>query len=395
MRKYDLFTSSGDRSRASALPAPSPHLIVFADDWGRHPSSAQHLVRHLVPEREVAWINTIGTRAPQLNAAIIRRGFAKVLQWTRSAAPDLRSASPRVYSPVMYPGFRTAWQRTMNAALLGRFMRAAFGNLANAVVVSTVPIVADLPAKVSARRWVYYCVDDFSSWPGLDSAPLRAMERKFAARADRVIAAGENLAERMKLYGRHAEIISHGIDLEHWRGAGEPSGLLEGLPRPIFLFWGLIDRRLDLPTLRALDARLSGGTIALVGPEQDADPALAGLTRVRRLGPAPYGVLPSLASEAAALLIPYSDLPVARAMQPLKLKEYLASGRPVVSTRLPALAGWEDCLDIGNDPETFANLALQRAASELPAAQRAARERLKGETWKVKSVRFAEVLFGD
>lgn len=392
LRRYVPFTGPG---RLRALPARSPHLIVFADDWGRHPSSAQHLVRHLLERHEVAWINTIGTRAPQLNAAIIRRGLDKVLQWTRPSAPDRPGAAPRVFSPVMYPGFRTAWQRRMNAALLARFLRGTFGDLADTTVVSTVPIVADLRERVPARRWVYYCVDDFSSWPGLDAGPLRGMERQLVARADRVIAAGENLSERMRQYGRHAEVISHGIDLEHWRGAGEPTSLLERLPRPIFLFWGLIDRRLDVPTLRALDARMSAGTIALVGPEQDPDPALARLARVRRLGPAPYEVLPTLASQAAALLIPYSDLPVTRAMQPLKLKEYLASGRPVVSTRLPALAGWEDCLDIADDPGKFAELALLRAAAELPAAQRAGRRRLDGESWKAKSARFAGVLFGD
>lgn len=395
MRRYDPFTGSGRPGRLRALPARSPHLIVFADDWGRHPSSAQHLVRYLLDGHEVAWINTIGTRAPQLNVAVIRRGLDKVLQWTRPSPPDLPDAAPQVFSPVMYPGFRAAWQRRMNAALLARFLRVTFGDLAATVVVSSIPIVADLPERVPARRWVYYCVDDFSSWPGLDAGPLRDMESRFVARADRVIAAGENLAQRMRQHGRNAEVISHGIDLEHWRGAGQPTHLLERLPRPVFLFWGLIDRRLDLPTLHALDARMSAGTIALVGPEQNPDPALSRLARVRRLGPAPYEALPTLASQAAALLIPYSDLPVTRAMQPLKLKEYLATGRPVVSTRLPALVGWEDCLDIGDDPETFADLALQRAAAQLPAAQSAARRRLAHETWKAKSARFAGVLFGD
>lgn len=349
----------------------------------------------MLGEREVAWINTIGTRTPQLTPATISRGIEKMLQWTRPSAPERRDPRPRILSPLMYPGFRTGWQRSVNAAVLARQIRASFGDLADTTIVSTVPIVADLPDRLSAWRWVYYCVDDFSSWPGLDSQPLRTMEEQFVVRADRIIAAGDNLAERMRVHGRSAEIISHGIDLEHWTGAGERTSLLEGLARPIFLFWGLIDRRLDLPTLRVLNACMTAGTIAFIGPEQDPDPALATLSRVRRLGPAPYEALPTLASQAAALLMPYADLPVTRAMQPLKLKEYLATGRPVVSTRLPAIAGWEDCLDIGDGPTLFAELALRRALAELPAAQRAGRERLRNETWKAKSLRFADVLFGD
>src|SRR6185437_3147449 len=135
-------------------------------------------------EHEVVWINTIGTRAPQLSPAMISRGIDKMLQWGRPSAPAPPGPAPRILSPLMYPGFRTGWQRRLNAALLARCMRERLGDLADAAIVSTIPIVADLPDRLAAWRWVYYCVDDFSAWPGLDSGPLRAMERQFVARAD-------------------------------------------------------------------------------------------------------------------------------------------------------------------------------------------------------------------
>jgi glycosyltransferase involved in cell wall biosynthesis len=283
----------------------------------------------------------------------------------------------------------------MNADLLARFLRRRFTNLADTVIVSTIPIVADLPERLHARRWVYYCVDDFSAWPGLDSQALRSMEQKFVARADRIIAAGENLAGRMRSLGRESRVISHGIDLEHWRGGGRPTTLLKGFQRPIVLFWGLIDRRLDLAALRALDQSLTAGTIALVGPQQDPDPALDALDHVERLGPIPYENLPALAAQADVLIMPYADSPVTRAMQPLKLKEYLATGRPVVSTRLPAIAGWNDCLDIADTPAQFAVAVRKCCGTQLPNAQSAARERLQCESWKVKAECFVSVLLAD
>jgi len=372
-------------------------LIVFADDWGRHPSSAQHLVRYLLQDRAVSWVNTIGTRVPRLSVAVVRRGLEKLLQWGHppTQQPTTHAAAPEICSPIMYPGFRTRWQRNLNAGLLARFMRRRFADLERAVIVSTIPIVADLPERLNVRRWVYYCVDDFSVWPGLDSSALRVLEQKFVSRADRVIAAGENLAARMRALGREALVLPHGIDLEHWRGPGEPCNLLEGMPRPIVLFWGLIDRRLDVSALRALNDRMHAGTIALVGPEQDPDPALGSLSRLRRPGKAPYESLPALASHADVLLMPYADLPVTRAMQPLKLKEYLATDRPVVVTRLPAVAEWQDCLDIVDDPEQLAKAVIDRCAGGLPAAQSNARRRLEVESWKNKSAYFADALFGD
>jgi glycosyltransferase involved in cell wall biosynthesis len=375
---------------------PGADLIVFADDWGRHPSSAQHLIRHLLDDFAVAWVNTIGTRSLKLSSAVIRRGLGKLLDWSRAASAQAElSPAPRVCSPLMYPGFRSRWQRELNADLLSRFLRRQFANIADTVILSSIPIVADLPERVQARRWVYYCVDDFSVWPGLDSPALSSMEQKFVARADRIVAAGENSAARMRSLGRVSRVISHGIDLEHWRGIHGPATLLRGLQRPIALFWGLIDRRLDVSVLRALDQSMRLGTIVLVGPMQDPDPALDALTHLRRPGPSPYQDLPALAAEADVLIMPYANLPVTRAMQPLKLKEYLATGRPVVSTRLPALAAWDDCLDVTDHPAQFAAAVKRRSGGQLPHAQSAARERLRRESWKEKAEDLVNVLFGD
>ena len=92
------------------------------------------------------------------------------------------------------------------------------------------------------------------------------------------------------------------------------------------------------------------------------------------------------------LVMPYADLPVTRAMQPLKLKEYLATGKPTVVRDLPATRGWGDCLDLAGSPEEFAHLVRLRLATGLPAEQRAARTRLAGESWATKLERSNRVL---
>ena len=84
-------------------------LVVFSDDWGRHPSSCQHLVRQLLPRYEVLWVNTIGTRAPRLDFATMRRVGEKLKSWisareqepvnTATAADS--KAGPRVANPRM------------------------------------------------------------------------------------------------------------------------------------------------------------------------------------------------------------------------------------------------------------------------------------------------------
>jgi hypothetical protein len=83
--------------------------------------------------------------------------------------------------------------------------------------------------------------------------------------------------------------------------------------------------------------------------------------------------------------MPYADLPVTRAMQPLKLKEYLATGRPAVVRDLPANRPWADCLDVAASPEAFSEAVRRRLETGLPPEQAAARARLAGESWAEKA----------
>jgi hypothetical protein len=86
--------------------------------------------------------------------------------------------------------------------------------------------------------------------------------------------------------------------------------------------------------------------------------------------------------------MPYADLPATRAMQPLKLKEYLATGRPAVVRSLPATVEWADAADACDTPEAFTAAVRQRCVSGLPAEQGQARERLTAEGWAAKAAAF-------
>lgn len=382
-----------------------PRLVVFADDWGRHPSSAQHLVRELLPRWRVDWINTVGTRRPSLSVADAKRIAAKLAAWMRpTASSAAESESPAVdlpanltvHSPVHWPGFGAGWERALNARLLDRALRPLVER-ADAVV-TTAPIVADLAARMPEANWIYYCVDDLSEWPGLDAEALRALERDFLPRARRVVAVSEHLRARLAALGLTSELLTHGFDPTHWAGVAslranaarstsraDPSGH----EKPVAVFWGAIDARLDVPIVLAL-AELCD--LRLVGPPADPDRRVATDPRITRTGSVPYTELPRIAAEADVLVMPYADLPVTRAMQPLKLKEYLATGLPVVATSLPANRTWGDALDLADDPGTFTSRVLERASAALPAAQAKARERLAAETWSVKALAFERFL---
>lgn len=372
-------------------PTKAQRLIVFSDDWGRHPSSSQHLVRRLLDAHPVLWVNTIGMRRPGFDMTTLRRGAARIGDWltakprTTPTTSDIDNA-PTVISPRMWPSFRHGWERRLNAAWLARQLANPQFDLDEAVGITTVPIMADLVERLPLARWIYYRVDDFSHWPGLDGHTMREMENKLIRKVDLVIAASQTLCEEPTKIGVPTKLLTHGVDLDHWSHVAKERPVQS--PRAI-LFFGLIDERLDADWLRVLDRGLHDAALELRGPCQ-CSPLTSEMTNCRLTEPVPYDTLPQFVAKADILVMPYVDSELTRAMQPLKLLEYLASGKPVVVRDLPAVAPWHDCLDVAHSATEFRELVQLRLETGLPESQRIARQRLASESWDAKANCFRE-----
>ena len=380
--------------------------MVFADDWGRHPSSCQHLVKHVLPHRRVVWVNTIGTRPPRLDWSTLKRAAGKLKGWVRgSPLPSAGEGSgvrgnefaPTVLSPKMWPSFRSAFARRLNRKLLLRALTPVANALPSPpVVVTTLPLVADLVGQLPAARWVYYCVDDFSVWPGYDGETMLRMEKELVPKVDAAVAVSDTLRAKLSAMGRESLLLTHGVDLDHWKppASSDLPPEFAGMEPPIVLFWGVIDRRMDVAFVRHLCDHLGRGTVVMVGPQEDPDPALKSLPRLALRPAVPFARLPLLAHAAAVLVMPYADLPATRAMQPLKLKEYLATGKPAVVRELPSTADWADAADVCGTPAAFTAAVGQRCETGLPAGQGRARERLTAEGWAAKAEMFTSWVDG-
>jgi glycosyltransferase involved in cell wall biosynthesis len=383
-------------------------LLVFADDWGRHPSSCQHLVGQLLDRYEVWWVNTIGMRRPRLDRATYSRGLEKLRHWLKPAGgqgqddgrPPIHP-SLHILNPRMWPSFGSALERRFNRDLLTRQLIPYIAAMPEPpIVVTNVPIVADLIGVLPVRRWVYYCVDDFAEWPGLDHKTILAMEERLIEGADALVGVSTTLQAKIERWGRSVHLLTHGVDLEHWGQGDAPAprssaSSLARLDHLLIMFWGVVDRRMDVAFIERLSKDLTTGTIVLIGPESDPDPRLGRLERVVLHPPVPFEQLPEIARAAHVLIMPYDDLPVTRAIQPLKLKEYLATGKPVVVRNLPSTEAWADALDLADSPGAFSEAVRKRLESGLPESQRRARARLADESWAAKAGQFERWIIGD
>jgi glycosyltransferase involved in cell wall biosynthesis len=382
---------------------------VFADDWGRHPSSSQHLIRELLPTREVLWVNTIGTRPARFDLRTLQRVVEKLKHWSGAASqpqvctdkPSHPTLSPRILSPRMWPSFASSPARKLNEAMLTRALLPAIESMAQApVAITTLPIVSDLVGRLPVERWIYYCVDDFSVWPGYDGKTMGAMERELVPKMHDTVAASEALAQGLRRLGANPTLITHGVDLSYWSRRPAQSNTespeFAGLEGPYIVFWGVIDRRMDVDWVaglsEALRAQNRRGTIVLFGPHEDPDPVLCELPRVSLRGAVSFERLAHIAAQSSVLIMPYQDMPATRAMQPLKLKEYLASGLPVVVRDLPATHPWSDACDVCDAREAFIRSVLMRLDSGASKEQKHARQRLTTESWKAKADMLEKVI---
>ena len=361
--------------------AANRDLVVFGEDFGGHPSSTQHLVRHLLARHRVLWVNSIGLRRPRLTAYDLTRAGRKLLAMARppvtttarAPLPDgLTVLAPRALS---WPG--SALAESLNRAVLGRQIRAAMAarGFDRPILWASLPSALAAVGELNERAVVYYCGDDFGALTGVDHAPVLEMERRLVARADLVIAVSPALAA--KFPPDKTRLVPHGVDLDLFStpvppAADLPAGNVAG-------FYGSISDWLDLEMIARAARALPDWTFQFVGPVRTDVAALKVLPNVLFSGPRPHGALPAYLQHWTVALIPFRDTPQIRACNPLKLREYLASGTPIAATRFPALAPYAAevaALDPGGD---LADAILRAAADRAGAARRQAS--VAGEGW--------------
>jgi teichuronic acid biosynthesis glycosyltransferase TuaH len=218
-----------------------------------------------------------------------------------------------------------------------------------AVIVAN-PLLAGFADFDWAGSVTFFATDDWLSYePHRRWWPAYAESFSFVrARARRVCAVSEAALAQIAPAGGSA-VLPNGVDPEEWRGAlAPPPAWARELPRPLLLYTGSLDERLDVPALLGLARALPEASVVLVGPllaEEHLAPLRAEPNICIR-PPLPRAELIALTRAADAGLLVHRDLPLTRAMSPLKLYEYLAAGLPVVATDLPPVRGVHPSIEL-------------------------------------------------
>ncbi len=376
-----------------------PCFVVFSDDWGEHPSSCQHIFRRVSEHYRVIWVNTIGMRSPTLTFSDFRKALTKLGKMFFGKQTDSRSHkqwSVKVLSPPMLPFGRYRWVRWLNRKSVARSLRrATSGNDGGKqIVVSTVPNACDYVDVIPQSQIVYYCVDDFSEWPGLDKALILGMEDLLVQKSTLILATSQNLRDRLARSGKPTEMLSHGVDVELFsQNFAKDHMLLGSINRPRVGFFGLFDERFDQPLLAEVASRLPEVSFVIAGQVVCDTRVLDGKANARFVGPVVYEELPALIRGLDVLIIPYNVNELSNSLSPLKLKEYLATGKPIISTPIAAAEDFLDCIAVCDGADQWVEAIGSKLSGEGPAAARRRLERVAGDSWESKAIRLVQASF--
>lgn len=357
-------------------------LIVFADDWGRHPSSCQHLIKRIRSRYKVLWVNTIGTRSPKANAFTLFRGMEKIRNWTS----PLKKVSENMWvldCPMLpWIGNRTA--RMINRRFVTRLIKKAIkrGGMESPVVISTLPHVSWLLGDVGEAGLIYYCTDDYSHWPEADRDSLLEAEKELQERSDLVLAVSDRLMERNQ--GFHSRFFPHAVDYDHFASAAcvAPADELSQYKQPRIGFFGLIYEKLNFQMLKRIAVENQEVSLLMMGPIDYCPEEFSRLPNVHLTGKLPYEELPRWLAGLDLLLMPYVRDEMILQSSPLKLKECLATGIPTICVDIPEARKYESYLSVAESEDHFTELVTKQLSEPESKDLRGERqESIKRDTW--------------
>ena len=371
--------------RAERDPTP---IIAFAKDWQSDHTSNHHVLRELAKTRRVLWLNSIATRTPKLSVrdlGTIRRKLLEFVHGARRVENDLWVATPLVL-----PLPHTQAARAFNGWLIEGFVRALRLRLGldRFQLWTFLPTVADYVGTLGEELSVYYCVDEWSMFSYLDRAATVAAERALLRRVDAVFAVNQPLADAKRVTCAETFVSPHGVDHALFARALEPGTPLPpdlaSLPGPRIGFYGTLREWVDLELVAHVARSRPGWSIVLIGQELADVSVLRGLPNVHFLGQKRHDELPAYCKGFDVGMIPYRIDERMTFVNPLKLREYLSAGLPVVSTPVPEVERYSHLCHIADDREEFVT-AISRALRENgPRARLARSEAMKTETWAAR-----------
>lgn len=366
-----------------------PTILYFGNDWfGDNRTSSHHIARLLGKEFRIVYIECPGLRAPKGSSRDIKKIFSKV----KKSLAGVRILDQKFFLFTIFqiPFHKIKFLRAVNRFIIISSLKGLCRKLKikNPILWFVVPHLADVLGKIDEQLVVYYCIDDYASLPGVNKEMIQKMDAELTKKADIVFVSAEPLLESKQKFNPRVILSRHGVDFEHFNQACslemKIADEVKSLKKPVIGFFGLIETWVDLDLIKFLAEARPDWNFLMIGRVAVSANPCESLSNVHFIGSKKYEVLPHYAKIFDAAIIPCKLNKLIINFNPLKLREYLAMGKPVVTIRVPEVEAFSDVVEIADTYQEFLEKLDFVLSHDNPGKMQKRLEKVRDSSWELK-----------
>lgn len=361
-------------------------VVYFGNDWfAENRTSSHHIARRLALQIPVLYVDSPGLRAPNTSGRDLKRLWRKLVGATR--LPQQLDDHFWHCTVPQIPYRRVPGIDALNQTFGLWAVRRAIRHVGFKKRISwfVVPHPGFMAKCLQEEMCVYYCIDDYAAHPGVDAERVAKSDRELTAKADQVFVAPPALMAFKKAQNPSTVFAPHGVDVDLFKQAMNPDTIVPELARslrgPVIGYFGSIAAWIDVELIAWLARMRPQWSFLLVGQAFADVSALKLLSNVLLVGPQPYESLPCWAKAFDVAIIPYRLNQQVKNANPLKLREYLATGRPIVTVSNPEIERFSQWVRIVDGNAAFLAAIEQALLPEPDEAVYARIAAVEHMTW--------------
>ena len=372
-------------------------IICFGgeDWWYHHPHSKNHLMRRFARAgNKVIFVNSISMGlAPMKSGELVPRIKRKLKSYAKLARTTEEGIT--VVSPAVVPFFGSAAATATNRRLLTAQITslAKRRGLTKPILWIAIPTAVEIVGRMNESLMIYHVSDKYDANTmdhATDPAFIRKLHERAIDAADLDFYSSRKLLEEATTGREKSHLLEQAVDFDHWsrisNGELKVAEAVAQIPQPRIGYFGAIEPWLiDQDLIKRASLERPDWNWVFIG-NKSRGLEIESLPNVHFLAPVSYDELPSYAAGFDVCVLPWNtEVPFTSYGSAIKVREYLASGKPVVISPLPEYESMSEVLRIGRSREQFLELvedALREQGTELAQRRQSA---VRAGTWDARA----------